>query len=114
LENSLISSFLFVNTLIHFKEFLGDCVRYILKYILSNLVYVTETAMGISVHAQRGGQVEYIKAVKRSGEYTTLFPSDFGIFCCDTMWYRLVILHSVTTLGTSRTPALPLDTQNIC
>jgi hypothetical protein len=87
-----------------------------LKYILSNFAYVAETAMGISVHAQTGGQVEYIKAVKRSGEYTILFPSGFGILSCDTVWYRLVILHSVTALRTARTTTPPpthLDTQNI-
>jgi hypothetical protein len=95
-------------TLIHFKQLLDDCMCYIFKYILSNLVYVTETAMGLSVHAQRGGQVEYIKAVKRSGEYTIFFPSDFGMLSCDIIRYRLVILHCVTTLRAERrTPPPP-------
>jgi hypothetical protein len=54
-----------------------------MKYIPSDLVYVAETAMGISVHAQGGGQVEYIKAVKRSDEHTLLL-SDFYLLSCDT------------------------------
>jgi hypothetical protein len=58
--------------LIHFKEHSVNYIHYIIVYIHSILVYVAETAMGISVQTQRGGQAEYIKAVKRSGEHTLL------------------------------------------
>jgi len=53
------------------------------------LIYVAETAMGLSVHAQTSGQVDYIKAVKRSEIHTELFlkflitykPSDNFFLC---------------------------------